>query len=163
MEALKNIIGSPKSSFKALLLSILTCAGSILAGVLGSAVNSAAGKFASTGNVTDWKPYAAAGIVGAVTFLGSGALRKDIEPIKTAIADALPIPGLLASPVVNKVTNSVMQAGLTYMTQAATSKLQSADPELAAAVQQALSAHSEAPVAVVTPIDPAIALGLTGG
>ena len=153
MEALQNITGSPKSSFKALLLSIFTCVATIVVGALGAAVTSAAGSFAATGNVTNWQQYAAAGVVGVVTFLGSGALQKDIAPVKAAIDDVLPaglsLGALSAVPAVSNITDNVMQAGLAYLTQAATSKLQADNPELAAAVNAALSAHATQPAPAV--------------
>lgn len=131
METLKNITDSPKSSFKALLLSLFTTAGTIAAGAIGSGINEAAKTYTATGNVTDWKPYAAAAIVGVGTFLGSGALRKDSEPAKAA-----PLP-----PALQPVVNVASQVGLQYLSAAAVNKLQPSDPDLANAVQQALSAH----------------------
>lgn len=148
MNPVQNIIGSPKSTMKALLLSIFTCVVTVIGGAVSSAVSSAANTFTTTGNITDWKPYAAAGVVGVATFLGSGALQKDIEPVKEAIAGAIPIlPGVLAQPIVNNVTDKVMNIGLAYLNQAVTDKLGNVDPNLSGAVSQILTAHQPAPAA----------------
>lgn len=65
---LKNVMGSPKSSFFGLVI-----------GMLQSAIVVAASQYMQTGNTTDWRPYAAAGAVGAASAL-RGALQRDPAP-----------------------------------------------------------------------------------
>jgi hypothetical protein len=143
-EAIKNITESPKSSFKAVLLAIFAAAGTIGMHLVTVACSGAATTFAATGNVTDWKPYAIAAVVAIGTFLGGGGLRKDIEPVKEAIAEAIPfIPAMFANPIIDKVGSTVAQAGINLMITKVNEKLGTDQPALALAITQALSAHAE--------------------
>lgn len=84
-------------SFKNFFAHPLTTLGGALLGTLQAALGGAAASFAQTGNVTDWKPYAAAGATGAATFI-FGGLLSDNTPAAAVPIDSVTLEPKVAAP-----------------------------------------------------------------
>jgi hypothetical protein len=91
-----NILGNPLSTLAGLFQGVLS------AGLV-AAVQASAGQFATTGNTTDWKPYA---IAGAAAFIpaAAGAFRSDPkrDVLTTTISREIDAAAQAAA---NEVTN----------------------------------------------------------
>jgi hypothetical protein len=113
-------------SFKNFFLHPLTTLGGALLGTLQAALGGAAAAFTQTGNVTDWKPYAAAGAAGAATFV-VGGLLPDHAPVA-----AVPIDPATLAPVVPAPAPASLAATVAPLVAAAS-------PQLSADVAQLLA------------------------